>query len=65
MYNHIFESLAIPQSEQDQFLAGKCIPTGYVNLTLMCQAGKKRVSNYLQNKTTTSRIEHLSSVTQK
>ena len=63
MYNHIFESLAIPQSEQDQFLAGKCIPTGYVNLTLMCKAGKKKLSHYLENKTTNSRIDHLSSVT--
>ncbi|MBW4525050.1 MAG: KilA-N domain-containing protein [Phormidium tanganyikae FI6-MK23] len=50
MYHHIYDEFSIPQSEQDQVLAGKLIPRGYVNGSQMCKANDKRFGNYIHNK---------------
>lgn len=63
MYHHPFKGQFISQSEQEQVIAGRVIPCGYVNATAMCKAGGKRFQNYSRTKQTEVWIAYLSSVT--
>lgn len=60
MYHHMYDNFSIPQSEQDQVLAGKFIPAGFVNATAMCKANGKRLSNWSRSNASIAFVEAVS-----
>ena len=64
MFTHLFANSAIHQTEQDQTIAGKLIPAGYVNATAMCKANGKRLANYTRLESSKAYAEAVSADTQ-
>ena len=51
---HLFKTTLIEQAKAELIINGVTIPFGYVNISQMCLAKKKRLNDYLTNKYTLS-----------
>jgi hypothetical protein len=60
---HSFDGLNVSQASEDFFIGQYRIPKGYVNLTEMCKAGKKKLADFLRLKRTKAYTSCLSTDT--